>query len=406
MNSPHESLTHQRPLDADDEVLRYTENLIEVFDEHRFNSEKLAKCVAELESLFSLDVYRNLFYQLAHLRFEETEAKNHWKALLKHHQELEQRLRKNLDIRVSMLNYFIEVNRKIRNPKIIEMRIFQKEEIRILKDELTGLYNHRHFKESFPVEVERARKRGTSLSFIMIDVDDFKQVNDRYGHLTGDGVLVQLGEIFRDQVPAGGSCFRYGGEEFVILLPNYAKKDTSAFAEELRKKIAENRFVNVNVVGSACEVLKITVSMGISNVPQDAEDSNELLNQADNALYDAKAIGKNKVVFFSSNLRRHARYKVDLDGKFAVFGLPSAEIKVTNLSLGGIQFETAEPIQEGASIYVHIPLDHERRDILKFVCTIIHLSGQNGAYTAGGEILDIDNQNKERLLSIISKEKG
>jgi diguanylate cyclase (GGDEF)-like protein len=286
------------------------------------------------------------------------------------------------------------------------MRIFQKTERRVLRDELTGLYNYRHLRESLPVELERAHKCGSSLSLIMIDIDDFKKINDTHGHLTGDGILVQIADVLLEEIPSGGTGFRYGGEEFVILLPNYTKKFTHTFADELRKRIAENRFININMSGSSEEMLKLTISLGITSYPSDSEDEKELLDQADNALYEAKAMGKNKVALFSGNLRRHKRYAVDLEGEFARFPAPSARMKVIDLSLSGIGFEAAEPINHGAIIDVHIPIDAQRHDVMNFLCRIVYVKQEDDRHVIGGEILEIDNPNKAKLFSLLHAHKG
>ena len=157
-------------------------------------------------------------------------------------------------------------------------------------DSLTGLYNSRYLHERLPAEIERAERYGRPLSLLVLDCDNFKSINDCYGHLEGDKVLISLAEIIGQCLRRTDSAFRYGGEEFVVLLPEAGEQASVALANRLREM-----FANQKVLSAAGEEIRCTVSIGVSrHVPGDSENS--LIRRADEACYGAKGRGKNCVV--------------------------------------------------------------------------------------------------------------
>jgi diguanylate cyclase (GGDEF)-like protein len=156
-------------------------------------------------------------------------------------------------------------------------------------DSLTGLYTRRYFFERLNEELSRSRSRDFKLSFIMIDIDDFKKCNDTHGHLVGDVVLKEVSRIIKENVREIDLVARYGGEEFSVMLPETDKKGSMLVAERIRKKIEESTFRAYD------ETLKITVSAGVAVYPHDASGTEELVERSDKALYAAKSSGKNIV---------------------------------------------------------------------------------------------------------------
>ncbi len=161
-------------------------------------------------------------------------------------------------------------------------------------DELTGLFNHRRFQEVIAVEVERAKRFEQPLGLIMLDLDDFKTVNDRYGHLQGDQVLREVGRILLDTSREIDEPARYGGEEMAVALPQTDLEGASLFAERLRARIES---LEVPMVRGGDGVVRITASVGAAALPQSSgPDKDALVQAADAALYRAKRLGKNRVV--------------------------------------------------------------------------------------------------------------
>lgn len=157
------------------------------------------------------------------------------------------------------------------------------------KDPLTGAYNRRYFDEQSRIECARSHRYSQSLAILMIDLDKFKLVNDTHGHAAGDEVLKALVRISSDALRKSDILARFGGEEFVVLLPHADIKEASMLAERLRKAI-ENSEIKVEEL-----TLHVTVSIGVSILAAHESDSTEMLARADQAMYNAKNSGRNKV---------------------------------------------------------------------------------------------------------------
>ena len=139
--------------------------------------------------------------------------------------------------------------------------------------------------------MERANRYHRSLALLMIDVDDFKKFNDTYGHLTGDKVLAKTGEVIRNALREADTGYRYGGEEFAVILPETVGPDAVEVAERIRKELAA-----MPLTLEAKTRRFITASMGVSEL-QAKDKSSEFIRRADKNLYAAKTEGKNRVIF-------------------------------------------------------------------------------------------------------------
>ena len=166
--------------------------------------------------------------------------------------------------------------------------LYEKTEELAIKDSLTGLFVRRYFFERLKEEHRRALLNQKNLSFLMCDLDHFKECNDQYGHQGGDLMLVQFAEILR-QCLKGSLLARYGGEEFAILLPETTKVEALKVAEQIRKAVEKSSF-NIRR-----EAVNMTVSIGVANLPDDTLDAENLVQKADQALYRAKREGRNRV---------------------------------------------------------------------------------------------------------------
>ncbi len=170
-------------------------------------------------------------------------------------------------------------------------QLYQKIEEMAIRDGLTGLYLRRHMMERLNEEIGRELRRGRELCFLMIDLDRFKQYNDRFGHTAGDIVLRTVAGILTGHFSQPGDLVcRYGGEEFCVLLPDCPKTKAVALADEIRTKVQERQIVLRR------QKTHVTVSVGVASFPGDAKVKEELIDKADEALYKAKEGGRNKVV--------------------------------------------------------------------------------------------------------------
>jgi diguanylate cyclase (GGDEF)-like protein len=156
-------------------------------------------------------------------------------------------------------------------------------------DPLTGLYNRKHFFTLGEYEFEKARENETPLSLIMLDIDHFKLVNDQFGHATGDQALIEVARLLSGNARKGDVCCRYGGEEFILLLPNTELVRGQEVAERVRQVVAATSFQ------IASDDIRITASLGVAQADRTDSDLIAVLARADQALYRAKAVGRNQI---------------------------------------------------------------------------------------------------------------
>ena len=169
-------------------------------------------------------------------------------------------------------------------------QLYTQATMRANTDGLTGLYNHRAFHEQLEQEIARSVRFGTVFSIIMLDIDLFKVYNDLYGHLAGDKILRNIGELIKNSTRNLDMTFRYGGEEFAVILPQATLDGAYKIAERIRKTI-ENK--------TSSKMMPLTVSLGVASWPSDAVTREEIIGYADTALYQAKHTGRNQTCLFS-----------------------------------------------------------------------------------------------------------
>ncbi|MEP6993557.1 MAG: GGDEF domain-containing protein [Acidobacteriota bacterium] len=162
-----------------------------------------------------------------------------------------------------------------------------------IRDSLTGAYNHRHFQEVLHRELGRAERLGRPLTVMMLDIDDFKSINDRFGHPVGDAILQGIVAEIRNEVRGAMDLLaRYGGDEFAVVLPETPPSEAVLVAERVRRRVDERLFR----MPDTGQMLRATVSIGVATYPEDAVEKMDLVEKADAALYRAKRGGKNAVV--------------------------------------------------------------------------------------------------------------
>ena len=161
-----------------------------------------------------------------------------------------------------------------------------------ISDGLTGLFNHRHIQALLEEEFERANRSGDPISVCMLDLDRFKGVNDTHGHQIGDAVLVEMAEILRHTAREVDRLGRYGGEEFIVILPETGIEEAAVFAERVREAVQAHPFAE-----SRGKPLNMTISGGVAEYPHPlVNNPYELVKYADQALYQAKNAGRNRVI--------------------------------------------------------------------------------------------------------------
>ncbi len=161
-------------------------------------------------------------------------------------------------------------------------------------DALTSIHNYRFFKEMLENEIKRHKRYKRDLSFLLIDIDDFKSINDTYGHLTGDVVLKEIAELLDNTVRSSDLLARYGGEEFAVILPETSEKEALMLGKRIVSVIENHKFKSV----ADEPIIKISVTVGLTSFPKNASNLIQLIENADQALYEGKRLGKNRITVF------------------------------------------------------------------------------------------------------------
>jgi diguanylate cyclase (GGDEF)-like protein/PAS domain S-box-containing protein len=174
-----------------------------------------------------------------------------------------------------------------------KITLFQETKRLSITDSLTGLFNRRYFFKSLENEIARAKRYGNMFSLMLFDIDNFKVINDTYGHQAGDTVLQETANILKSISRETDITVRYGGEEFIILLPNTSEAETISLANRIKNTVQKTKFFI-----DTSEGVHITLSGGVASYPLNATESEPLLSAADSALYAAKTAGKNKILCY------------------------------------------------------------------------------------------------------------
>ncbi|HXI03230.1 MAG TPA: diguanylate cyclase [Candidatus Saccharimonadales bacterium] len=326
--------------------------------------------------------------RLTHLEYGSEAARELLRSALRHRKELAAALGRDPGMRIALFDLLVGVQKRVSNPKIIDLPLFEGIERCAITDYLTGAANRSYLDSRLDLEIRRARRYGEHLSLLMLDLDDFKSVNDTSGHLVGDRALREVGQLIVATVRDVDIAARFGGEEFAVILPETPRRGAWVVAERIRVEI-ERHFRRR---GGFERAIRLTVSGGLSCYPQDAEDPSSLISKADRALYKAKRAGKNKIELFFEEKRRaeritveERRLKANLRGE-AKSGPFRHTGRVRNISEGGLLIELPEPVPVGSELQVSFSLGHD--NAYSFPSTVVRVEefeseGKRRRYGAG-----------------------
>jgi len=294
-----------------------------------------------------------ILHILTQLEMDEAEAMSSWRDIINHHMELGTTLKRNVSLRTAICDYFCTINQFLTNPKMVEISIFEKTMQESMVDYLTGLLNRNAFDRELIRELSRARRYGSDLSLLFLDLDDFKKVNDTFGHQAGDLILKNVADVIESEKRITDIAARYGGEELVLILPNTKQNEALLVGERIRTRLKREKNIYKE------RHIPITLSGGLASFPSDADNAADLLRQADLALFRAKTSGKDRISLFSPDKRRFVRIKRRSEIMVMELGFSNAVTVRGNskdLSIGGLLFENTHPLKLGTSIQLNIPI--------------------------------------------------
>jgi diguanylate cyclase (GGDEF)-like protein len=315
----------------------------------RCDGDRLMTRLRELRKAEGIRACSAALSVLAHLEIPEVQAERLLVDLLRHRAKVTLALGRDPGLRVAAIDYLPNVNKLLANPAVVESSELERTERSAVTDSLTRLYNRRHFGRALALEVRRSHRYSLQLSLLMLDLDAFKRLNDRHGHLFGDLVLQRVGQELRRVVRDADSPCRYGGEEFAVILPETDRLGGLAVAERIRECILRS-FAERSVGGKHVEV---TLSGGIASFPVDGEEAQALIARADQALYLAKRLGKNRISLYHSERRGAIRYPVKSTtraGLLTPTGEAASEVRPLNLSRAGALLDLDEELEQAASV--------------------------------------------------------
>ena len=278
-------------------------------------------------------IFTETIWNLAHILYEPARAKDLCQQVVTHRTKLADQLGRDVGLRVASIDYFVNIARELGSPRIINPEMLTQLRDQATRDPLTGLGNRRVYRERVIAELARAKRYGSEFLIAVFDLDNFKQVNDQRGHAVGDHLLQATADILIHSTRQTDLVTRWGGEEFVVLMPETPLAGGLEVAQRIRKAIE-------------AELGKdgVTISGGLACYPTNGEDERTLFGYADRALYHAKAEGKNRISIEPKERRRFSR----AEESFAVRVVstePAHEVEgaTSNIGEGGFSFSTTNP---------------------------------------------------------------
>ncbi|MEW6426859.1 MAG: diguanylate cyclase [Thermodesulfobacteriota bacterium] len=329
------------------------------------------------------------------------DAKNVWTLISHHHRFMCSRLGRSVSLQTVICDYFSVVSGSSRNMKLVDQSRYERTIALSRTDYLTGLYNRRVFAELFEREVSMTTRHGTDLSLLFFDIDDFRHVNERYGHAGGDAVLRAIAGVFLSSRRQEDIVSRYGGEEIVVLLPHTGKQQGLALGERIRGQV-EKLAVAYNGFS-----IRVSISGGLASYPFDCAGPETLLRDADQAMYRAKAAGKNRICLFSPCKRRHTR--VDCDFEMLLLlpgrgrGCDDSIARCRNLSGGGALFESDRSFEPGALLETRLIIGPDA--YLPLTGRVVHCRPETGGgYSTAMSFFEPDRRGSLALSSLILRQ--
>jgi diguanylate cyclase (GGDEF)-like protein len=320
-------------------------NALNINDQVNFPLESIAQTDEPFSRLLGAFIY---------IKFSEGEARKHWEGIIHRYSWLEGKIDENVGIHTAVYDYFLNQTDILKNPLLVDNNLFNLIKKYAVIDGLSGIFNRNYFDLVLKKELKRAIRYNKVFSLLMLDIDDFKKINDTKGHIFGDMVIKNLAKLFKDVCREEDIICRYGGEEFIYFLPETPCMGALNFGERIRKMVKSDQFFIDN---------DITLSGGISQYPHDANTIVDLIQCADEALYKSKAEGKDKIAVYENNRRRYPRYNKSFEVLFKplenvfVDGM-NRNLVTDDISLDGLRCVLREEYQPDTELILSFKMMH------------------------------------------------
>ncbi|MBI1745532.1 MAG: diguanylate cyclase [Acidobacteria bacterium] len=325
-----------------------------------------------------MDLLRKLLSYMTDINFTPEEALHQWDRIFQHRNELKQRLAREVDLSVALADYFTHTFKPPTSPLVLAKSRIAKLQAHATNDFLTGIYNRYFFDDFINKEIARAGRQKISFSLILLDINNFKYVNDTYGHQKGDKVLEVFATTIRDILREQDIACRYGGDEFVCILPNTGYFHALATTERIRRRIGD--------LSAPLELeIKLSIAYGLATFPWDGQTPDDLIRSCDRRLYEHKT---DIMLRKHPDRRLHQRIKTPGDRASLCGNHKEIELEVLDIGTEGIGLKAAYPLDPGkiyrAELHLGPPLGHGQAEL-----EVIYLQESFGSYRIGGRIRDI-----------------
>jgi diguanylate cyclase (GGDEF)-like protein len=361
------------------------------------NVVKLDRAIQKLSDKEGPAVFQALMEKLFALSLSETDAMLRWNELVAHHREIAHELTFKLDFRATSLDYLVRKTRLLSEPVLVDRQRLGEMQRNIVSDGMTGLYNFRYFEQSLSRELTRAKRYNAPLSLLFFDIDHFKTINDRLGHLAGDEVLRKVADVISGAVRSTDFACRYGGEEFAVIVPQTGRAGALLLAERIRVAVEKLKILKLRNQG-----LHLTISGGVSTLGNDGSDAEELIRAADQALYTAKSLGRNQVVAADSEQRHQPRIPAEVPVVFSA-GLDHKEASRTkNVSDRGLLLLSNGPLAIGEIVHLEVAIRSDQQPV-RCTGSVTHIHPQGtGLYEIGVCILHVSASDQGRYHAFVA----
>lgn len=385
------------------------ETIIDSLKAEIINCINQSSCDLSLLSQFNAIVkeYGNIacqiiFQVIADLHLDRDAALNHWTQVNQHSRWLNEQVGRPLPLIAIICDYFSnQENNLINHPKLTTLEHFNSLVNHSTIDSLTGLFNRNCFHDTIIHMLALTQREGSELSLVFLDLDDFKNINDTYGHQVGDMVLQKFGTLLSSTIRKSDIALRYGGEEFVILMPNTNHEDALILSNRVRLNVKNTSFMENGTM------VKISISGGLAVYPTHAKTVDELIYSADSALYRAKGAGKNNIKVFKNESRHYLRVPLVKCIRVKQINFDGATIQKAisqDICFGGVLFETTQHYHVHDAIQIAIDFNDDNPIlIIGSVVRVKPIADNYFSVAVSFSFVDMEKLAKNKIAGIIKK---